>query len=575
MTESRVASNRGSAGEPSVRPIPVLIRFRHGLGDAVQLTAVLRHLQRYRPEWEVHVAALLGKHSALRGLCAWVGELGGDSPPTAAYERVFDLDWPECTGSFKNSPSTKLERCLREVFDIEPDRDLVGYRIHPSDEDEELAERYLRRDVGLVPDGAGRFPAALLHYEGNTSPTRKNLPLSVAREWCEAVLEAGLVPIILDWDGRSPLPDQRRIFNPHFELELWRGHGTGDAGVLAALIDKSALFVGVDSGPLHVAAATGTPAIGVWTGHHPLHYLAPAANVVNLVPENHTQLLRGEADTGRWYFERHYRFATYRDLRASLLTHTERLLETRNAEYCFRRSFWLRRDNVEQDLVVVNDVFERDAYGVSRLPWRQPVVVDVGAHIGCFAAQVRRHQPHARIFAIECCPENLAALRRNAGGFATIVPAALTYERDVALLNAVYPDCVTTGGSVVASRAEIAGRVAAGELGDEAQPGAGGYWGDLRPLATLTLEELVAEHQIQEIDLLKLDCEGSEFSILRHTTLLDRIRFIIGEYHGRDAFARLVAERFSDWDLTILKEGELGLFWLRRPEQPMPARGRD
>ena len=28
----------------------VLVKFSHGLGDAVQLTCVLQHLQKYRPE---------------------------------------------------------------------------------------------------------------------------------------------------------------------------------------------------------------------------------------------------------------------------------------------------------------------------------------------------------------------------------------------------------------------------------------------------------------------------------------------------------------------------------------------
>ncbi|MEX1027808.1 MAG: glycosyltransferase family 9 protein, partial [Candidatus Paceibacterota bacterium] len=42
----------------------VLIQFRHGLGDAIQLTAVLRHLQHYHPDWKVEVAALPGKQTA-------------------------------------------------------------------------------------------------------------------------------------------------------------------------------------------------------------------------------------------------------------------------------------------------------------------------------------------------------------------------------------------------------------------------------------------------------------------------------------------------------------------------------
>jgi ADP-heptose:LPS heptosyltransferase len=41
---------------------------------------------------------------------------------------------------------------------------------------------------------------------------------------------------------------------------------------LAALLRRSALFVGADSGPLHLAAALGTPVVGLYGPKHPLTY---------------------------------------------------------------------------------------------------------------------------------------------------------------------------------------------------------------------------------------------------------------------------------------------------------------
>jgi hypothetical protein len=49
---------------------------------------------------------------------------------------------------------------------------------------------------------------------------------------------------------------------------------------------------------------------------------------------------------------------------------------------------------------------------------------------------------------------------------------------------------------------------------------------------------------------------------LENTTSLDRIGLIVGEYHGRERFLKLVADRFPSWDLQTLKGGELGTFWL-------------
>src|SRR5207302_3010451 len=85
----------------------------------------------------------------------------------------------------------------------------------------------------------------------------------------------------------------------------------------------------------------------------------------------------------------------------------------------------------------------------------------------------------------------------------------------------------------------------------------GEYWADFRPIRTLTLEDLMQEHGLDHIDILKLDCEGSEFSILSKTPSLDRIGLIVGEYHGKENFDRLVAERFADWTLKIIRRGDL------------------
>jgi FkbM family methyltransferase len=341
---------------------------------------------------------------------------------------------------------------------------------------------------------------------------------------CDAIVESGYVPVILDWDYRTPLADGKRIHNPNIKAALWGDTGTGDAEVRAALTELSSLMIGVDSGPLHIAGATSAPTLGVWTGHHPLHYFSHALNVLHLLPEDHFHLLRGDRHTGERYFREHYRFRTYRDLGTALVSAVRERLQKPDDGLAYTRGFWIRNDNAEQDLVVVQDVAEQDGYKIDELPMPRPVVIDVGAHIGCFSTRFHDRNPLARIIAVECCPENIPALRKNVGSFATIVQAALTYERDVALMNAVFPNCVTTGGSTIIGREELQRRLAAGEL-PAAQLAVAdqGYWADLRPIETVTLEHIAERYCLDRIDFLKLDCEGSEFSILRNTTILDRI----------------------------------------------------
>jgi len=565
MRTKRIQSNKDA--QPTGRRQPrknVVIKFRHGLGDAVQLTSVLRHLHHYHPDWHIEVASLIGKHSAFHGLCDQVSILDGQPPKTGRIDGEYNLDWHECATCYPDSPSTKADRCVREIFELAPIESLCRYVIKPSETAIEKAHRYLRQVCKVSLGDDCRYPVVLLHYEGNTSSERKDLPHGLVRTVCDHVIRGGRVPIILDWDHRSPLPDGKRIHNPRVDLELWDGMGTGDAAVLAALTELSTLMVGVDSGPLHVAAATTTPTIAVWTGHHPLHYMALADNMIHLVPENHRELLRGNQNVGEIYFRDHYRYQTYSDLEDTLVATVEQRLKDATSALVYTRGFWIRSDNAQQDLVVVKDIVEDDSYQVAQLPMPRPVVVDVGAHIGCFSKKVHQRNPLAEIIAVECCPENIPALNKNIGGFATVIQAAVTYEKDVALLNAVYENCVTTGGSVVLPRSALQQRVRQDGLKEQPvnvpnQP----YWADFRRVTSLTLEDILQSHGLDHIDILKLDCEGSEFSILDNTTSLDRIGLIVGEYHGRERFLKLVARKFSDWKLRILKDGELGTFWLQ------------
>ena len=68
-----------------------LIHFTHGLGDAVQLTCVLQHLQKYRPDWELYLQAQRGKHSVGHGYCRRVWHDQEPSPDHAFFHQVFKL----------------------------------------------------------------------------------------------------------------------------------------------------------------------------------------------------------------------------------------------------------------------------------------------------------------------------------------------------------------------------------------------------------------------------------------------------------------------------------------------------
>ena len=203
------------------------------------------------------------------------------------------------------------------------------------------------------------------------------------------------------------------------------------------------------------------------------------------------------------------------------------------------------------------EVYRNDVYRMRSMAlWREEeVIVDVGASTGPFAKLAHERNPNARIFCVEVCPENIPALHRNVGGFAQVIHAACTYEPAdrIALHNSAFAGCVNTGGSIVAAREEVAAATDAR------------YRPDLRPLRTISLEEIREVYGLDRIDILKLDCEGSEFSILEHTDL-SCVEQIVGEWHGLARFDDLCTRvmRGAGFHLTVFSGGEIGIFWLSR-----------
>jgi FkbM family methyltransferase len=218
-----------------------------------------------------------------------------------------------------------------------------------------------------------------------------------------------------------------------------------------------------------------------------------------------------------------------------------------------QQGFWVRHgQHGAQDLAVIAEVYLQDCYRTAlRGKLGNGLVVDVGAHIGTFARLWHERDPKATIVCIEACPENVSALAANVSGFATVIQAACTYEDGPLLLhNSVMPDGTATGGSIVSGSRDYSEHL---------------YWLDKRPMLRVTLEHVMAMTGHDCIDVLKLDCEGSEFSILGKSPSLNRIGFIFGEYHGWEWFQRLRAERFQGWDFGHMSGGDLGIFHLAHP----------
>lgn len=277
----------------------------------MQAGVVLKHLRKYRPDWCIDIKVGYGKHSALVGLCNRV-YTDKDVLPLDTYSTKVMVAFFENHAGYPDRPNSKVTNCLRDVFGLEYDPSLGRYECPRGQEKMDRTADYLR-SIGCTANGNGTFNAVVIHYEGNTSAHKKNLSHWQAAAFCDTVIRAGRVPVILDWDGRSSLYDQKRIFCPIVsEDDIWGGFGSGDAETIACLIQQAEAFIGIDSGPGKISSSTDTPAIHCWKGHHPIQFHDPAPNTTHLVPVTHTRLepCRDRPEIVQ-YFKEHYIHRTY------------------------------------------------------------------------------------------------------------------------------------------------------------------------------------------------------------------------------------------------------------------------
>ncbi len=277
-----------------MNPLHVLISLHrgYGLGDAVQVSAVLRHVVKVRPNWIIDYRAEEGKHQVGQGIVA--NTFSYDQPhPSPHYDAEVEILLFDTWANWGDQPNTRVSSCLHERFGLSWDAACGRYQVNVSPWAKEAASILLRGERCVA-----------VHYSGDSSPDKKNLTTSQALDVCLAIEKLGYEPIILDWRNRSAL-QFRRLTTP----SAWGG----DAEMVCAVIGQCKAFVGIDSGPSKCASATDTPALVVWTGHHPACFHDPAPNTTHLVPVGYHGLQPVCNDKGVIeFFERNYQVRTYK-----------------------------------------------------------------------------------------------------------------------------------------------------------------------------------------------------------------------------------------------------------------------
>jgi FkbM family methyltransferase len=169
------------------------------------------------------------------------------------------------------------------------------------------------------------------------------------------------------------------------------------------------------------------------------------------------------------------------------------------------RWFWF---SDESELLALKEIFAEGEYAAvaGACP---TTIVDLGANVGQAALWFRSRFPDARILSVEPDPRTFAKLRRNLGKdpLVTLRRAAITARDGVVELERAAD---SSWGTRVSS------------------DGAG----DVHQVPGVSLVTLLAEHGVEQVDLLKVDIEGLEHAALGASPALARATLVIGEIHA-------------------------------------------
>lgn len=169
----------------------------------------------------------------------------------------------------------------------------------------------------------------------------------------------------------------------------------------------------------------------------------------------------------------------------------------------------------------MEDVYEIDAL-VKDLP-STPVVIDIGANVGFFDIQLLSKIENATIYAYEPIPANVRTLQN-------------TLQQNPRLEQSVrlFPVAVTgkpLDKLELFAETDETSQVVASAI-------SGFHENNSRKITVpcTSLTDIIQNNDLQSIDFLKMDCEGSEYDIMYHTdrALIRRIKKMMIEVHDLD-----------------------------------------
>ncbi len=175
--------------------------------------------------------------------------------------------------------------------------------------------------------------------------------------------------------------------------------------------------------------------------------------------------------------------------------------------------------NFIEDSSTLEEIFT-DNYKVieKKVPFgTDDIIIDIGANIGAFSILYAKLMPFIKVYAIEPVAETYVKLCKNIklNNLTNIIPINSAISGGKKIEHIIYSPIGTGGASAyVTTNIEPLNKI---------------Y------ISCLTLDELFKHFNITECKLLKIDCEGAEYDILYNSKLLNRVNYLVGEFHENSA----------------------------------------
>lgn len=227
----------------------------------------------------------------------------------------------------------------------------------------------------------------------------------------------------------------------------------------------------------------------------------------------------------------------------------QKLINFNNKEYFYNYS---TKDN--SGLGCIIEIIDKGEYGLQRFEnLENKTFIDIGANHGLATIILAKQNPKSKIYSFEPNPNTYIFLEKNIKDNnldnVILFNKALHTKKGLKLIE--HPNC--SGASILSDEKKsmddyfkdhnLYNRLDVNEINVE----------------TISLDNFLIENNINNIFLLKIDCEGSEFDILLNSKELFKkvnIENIIGEFHN---LSYNKSENNSEYLLNYCKEKIKGI----------------